>query len=992
MKKTKILLGTLVLSAIAVGSLFFGKELKKSAVYTLDEVSFGKNDANSWNQAAEYYRALRANVNTGEIEEADYLEAYNHLQQMEVNKTTAFTFVEEGPDNVGGRTRAIEVHPSNDDVIYAGAVTGGLFVTHNGGNTWERVEGWDASTDLVSISSIAITNDGTIYVATGGGAFENSLSIEISGNQRGNGLWYSTDNGATFTQVQGSNNKDLTKVVADRSKNDVVYVTGSGFGLRKLENKGSFVSFSATGLSTSTATQDVKVSPDGNVILVATSNKIWSSQDGGNNFTLVTGNGAGKISGGSFRNECAISYEKNSAGQWNCYVARVLSNKHIGGVWFSSDNGVTWSRIAQSYVDGSNGGLSWDPTSNQGHYNLVISAVKGHANQCVLGGLNLYKWENTGTLSNPMGTWQAITNWAYPKGSAFYVHADNHRITWNSQGKMIVGNDGGVQMSRTNNITDGFYDTNRGYNVTQFYSIAFGPDGSVLGGAQDNGSNLNNHTGVFSWLEFLAVGGGDGFECEISYLNKDAFITSLYNSGTFRHSDVSDMGSLLDMPAGGPLGQGNGPVGTFYTPLRLFEDAHDDDTQDSIQFIPTHSYSAGDVVHYTSPTFELPLEYTLTQNLVVQFDTTFITSDTITPTYDTLHAGDTLLENPLALDTIMLPDYIQSMYVSHTDLGVFLTRDALRFGIPTEWWKILPVSNNAHSFEFSKDGNWLWIGTMSGTLYRVAGLDSAYSFEQADYSYKDSAQYKLEIDVISGAGSSIVTDISIDKDNPDRVIVTRAGTSNSNVFYSTNATSANPTWTVIDGNGSNGLPNVPVYAAEFIANASTNETVIVGTEYGAFATENINGASTHWTPINSEIGLVPVFEVRQQWRSRDEGVSNPYAVYLGTHGRGIWRSDAVLSTDEITETIDNTPELSNLVVYPNPLTSEGKLGFEINKTSNVTIRMYDLQGKIVNQLSRVNLAKGKHVIPFEVQDLPSGTYIVTVESDEASEVTKFIKY
>ena len=60
---------------------------------------------------------------------------------------------------------------------------------------------------------------------------------------------------------------------------------------------------------------------------------------------------------------------------------------------------------------------------------------------------------------------------------------------------------------------------NRGYNVTQFYGIAFDRDGAVMGGTQDNGTLYNNHT-LSTYKEFRQVGGGDGFECEISYFNQ----------------------------------------------------------------------------------------------------------------------------------------------------------------------------------------------------------------------------------------------------------------------------------------------------------------------------------------------------------------------------------------------------------------------------------------------------------------------------------------
>ena len=53
----------------------------------------------------------------------------------------------------------------------------------------------------------------------------------------------------------------------------------------------------------------------------------------------------------------------------------------------------------------------------------------------------------------------------------------------------------------------------------------------------------------------------------------------------------------------------------------------------------------------------------------------------------------------------------------------------------------------------------------------------------------------------------IICDISVDPLNPDNVMVTSGGTSGTHVYYSTNGTSANPTFTAKDGD----LPDMPVF-------------------------------------------------------------------------------------------------------------------------------------------------------------------------------------
>jgi hypothetical protein len=47
--------------------------------------------------------------------------------------------------------------------------------------------------------------------------------------------------------------------------------------------------------------------------------------------------------------------------------------------------------------------------------------------------------------------------------------------------------------------------------------MAFGGNGSVIAGAQDNGTQYKDNSMPWS-KEFAEVSGGDGFECEISYL------------------------------------------------------------------------------------------------------------------------------------------------------------------------------------------------------------------------------------------------------------------------------------------------------------------------------------------------------------------------------------------------------------------------------------------------------------------------------------------
>ncbi|MFN6014904.1 MAG: hypothetical protein ACK47F_09465 [Flavobacteriales bacterium] len=89
------------------------------------------------------------------------------------------SFMEQGPDNIGGRTRAIQINRTDINQVWAGGVSGGLFVTNNRGNQWSRVESYINAGASPFISSMTQTIDGTLYVATG--------SNEEAWN--GNGVW-----------------------------------------------------------------------------------------------------------------------------------------------------------------------------------------------------------------------------------------------------------------------------------------------------------------------------------------------------------------------------------------------------------------------------------------------------------------------------------------------------------------------------------------------------------------------------------------------------------------------------------------------------------------------------------------------------------------------------------------------------------------------------------------------------------------------------------
>ncbi len=1041
--KRNILLTILSTAAIAtVISLVNNTSIDNASItrkYTPKTISTFE-EAKSWNDAAEYYSTIYKDANTGNVEKSKLALAKQQVLQLMTAKSTSLNFIEEGPDNVGGRTRAIALDPNNNATMFAGSVTGGLFVSRNAGSNWSRVQEFDDAVSSaasgigsIGISSIAVSNSGALYVATGGSQFEGGLSSEYSGISSGDGIWYSMSiNNFNFQQVTATNGQDINKLQLDKSVPNTLYYAGLGFGLKKMVDFGSPTSVS--GVSSSGSVGDVKVSTDGQTIILditQSGKRTFISKDGGSSFTDLHSNS--QLSGfGIGRAEYAISDLKNTTGNYTIYALFSSSNGTLAGVYRSIDGGDNWCQIGPASTTGF---APLTSRNGQGNYDLVIlSTPNGEA--CILGGIDLWQWTETSSSICDNGQWYPISNWSLPPNNPYYIHADNHRLLYDTSYNIIVGNDGGIQ-KRTGGFGSVF---NKGYNVTQFYAMAFGGDGAVMGGAQDNGTQYNDN-GVPGNLEFQEVMGGDGFECEISYLDNEAMIASVYSGSVSRSNDKGLNWQQVAAPCSGTVGLN---CGSFYTALRLFEDPMDLNTKDSIEFVPVLSngdpgMNIGEVVNYFSESFSIPLQYTLTQDIAVTWDFVVPSSDSVLPNFiDTVFAGDTLFYNPVPQDTIMVPDYVQSLYVTQGDVSTYITRDMMRFTTSPEWWKLFVnssfSSSNMHSFEFSKDGNYVWCGNEAGALMRVSGLDSAYTAEAADISYKPTnnpaagqdadtlilistgdtvtgsalnninyddnnhlytyldgspVEYQLHaIKITTSFGGKSVTDISVDPTNPDNVCVVVGGTSGNHVYYSTNGTSASPTFLSIDGN----LPDMPVFGC-IIERDPTSDIIVIGTEYGVFTTDNLNGTATQWTACNDELGVVPVFDVRQQWRDWEDGrVNNPGAIYLGTHARGIWRSDNVLSIHDDQISVDPILTLDNLFVFPNPVVNEAKLSFDINQSSGVKASVYDLNGRIIDVVSNQNRNAGSHTLSFDVSSYNVGTYFVVLETKNSKKVAKFIKY
>ena len=750
------------------------------------------------------WQELHANVNTGEIHSEDYDAAFAALNAMPQKKSaSSLSFIEEGPNNVGGRTRGIAVDRNNTSIIYAGSVSGGLFKSTNKGGSWQPVKGFTDAVNalgigdgVMSISTMDITVDGTLYVGTGGLLVgEGGIAQGGSGSQGGRGIFMSKDGGATFTRLATTNNWDVTRISAHPTQNKI-FITGVSRGVT-IYNGTAFST--ATGGVAGESLTDVRVSPDGNLVIAGRAST-YLSTDGGSSFVSVTGAAsAGKIASGS-NARYAISHETNANGKYNIYASLVSG----AGIWVSTDSGQNW------YLIGPTGSPSFDIHGSQGWYDNIITVVKGRPNECIVGGLDLWHWKLATNLSNPSGQWTRFSEGYVPNTSSKYCHVDQHEMTWDKDGNLYFGNDGGIFTfippfpENIQNIA--FKHLVKNYNTVQFYAMSAGPNGEMLAGTQDNGTQLNNHT-LFDYASTYEVMGGDGFDCEISQLNSDGMIGSVYYTGLERSDDGFNNGSGVNVPcpagSSGSGGLGNpDPCGTFNTKFTLRELWRDENTKDSLNYTFDEDVTILDGqsvdLTYTSVNFFIEQTYTFTNN-----------------------TGSTL--NFESGDIIKVPDYVQALFaVAIPGLGVFVTRDIWKYGQSPQWWKVLGPENGftsgARSLKFSQDGKILYVGTYNGQVWRVDGLGDAYTSIAANlngaFNINPQDNNRAVIDKIDAAIITVdqvnriftVSDDFVGTVIPGmRIRITGAGTNNG--IYTVSTVTLNGTDTDIRVTGTGNLPN-----------------------------------------------------------------------------------------------------------------------------------------------------------------------------------------
>ena len=404
-----------------------------------------------------------------------------------------------------GRINVIAEHPTNDQIVYAGSPSGGIWKSNDGGTTWTNL---NDDFPTLGVSGIAIdhSNPQTIYIATGDKDGSDTYSI---------GVVKSTDGGQTWNNTGLSHN--LTQFLVCRElkmhptdENTLLVATNDG--LFKTNDGGATWTESQDGNF-----RDVEFHLTDPNIVYASDDRFWRSTDGGNTFSVVS-NGLPN-SGAVNRMELAVSADEPG---WVYSLVGKESDASFLGLYLSTDNGQTFQMQSNSpnifgYA------MAGDDDNGQSWYDMAIDADPNDAAIVFVGGINVWKSTNAGQ------DWSISSHWVYPSNVG-YTHADIHEIRY-FNGNLYCGSDGGIFKTSDNGVN--WNDLTAGMEISQFYRLGLSPQNPdiVIGGTQDNGSNLLKNN---VWTH---VYGADGMEAGVNPTNANIMFCTYQFGGMQRSTD-----------------------------------------------------------------------------------------------------------------------------------------------------------------------------------------------------------------------------------------------------------------------------------------------------------------------------------------------------------------------------------------------------------------------------------------------------------------------
>jgi len=482
--------------------------------------------------------------------------AYERTKEIAQQRGRESNIVWQGTGaNMGGRTRAIMFDPNDTQAkkVFAGGVTGGLWVNYDITNL---NEGWEPIGDFypnLSISSLAYDPTDPLIFYAGTGEAQTARIIYRESTGLGMGVFKSVDGGETWELLPSTADFAYVTDVEVREEDGigvlyaaVVSGTYQGDEHQSMPSDGLYRSVDGglnweQVLPVIPGTEDkpyapamIDIAADGRIFVGTMENLqlnggatiLWSDEGTANSWTAYTQYNS-TISAESYYNIPARTIIATAPSDPNIVYAQFAAGYlnaengfyHYRGRYMakSTDGGQTWNSINYPANDWST--LAW--------HAFILKVQPDNPNAIFTGGLDLWKSMNGGQ------SWSHLSDWSlmYYGGGDEYVHADQHNIVFRpgDPTKALFTCDGGIFMSANAHVSIPiFIERNQNYNTLQFYSAAINPTAGseqFVGGLQDNGSL--RYTGSPLDINDM-ISGGDGAVSFWDQNEANIYMTSIY--------------------------------------------------------------------------------------------------------------------------------------------------------------------------------------------------------------------------------------------------------------------------------------------------------------------------------------------------------------------------------------------------------------------------------------------------------------------------------
>jgi photosystem II stability/assembly factor-like uncharacterized protein len=457
-----------------------------------------------------------------------------------------------GPTNGGGRTLTVAFHPSDPNVVFAGAASGGLWRSTTGGvgpTAWHRI---DTGLPVLGVSTIAFEpgDPDVMYIGTGEVYnVEASGDLEADRRTRGSygiGVLKSADGGVTWAKSLDwsyEQRHGVWAVRVDPLDPDIVWAATTDGVYKSTDAGGSWSQKLAVVMANDLVVHPL--APDTVLVgcgdLGSPHRGLYRTTNGGDTWTQILGpdiptDFMGKIQFGVTAADPDVVY----ASIGNGFNPPPDTGDNFTWLLRSDDFGASFS--LRNLTDYSR----W-----QGWYSHDVAVHPLDPDTVICVGIDIWKSTNGGfTLtqkSDYTGYYSGDLPPGGPEGLPTYSHADHHDVVYHPTDPDIfyLGTDGGVFRSLDGGET--YAGANGGYQSQQFYNGSYcsATDSDLaMGGLQDNASVIYRGNG--HWTRWVL--GGDGGWCAIHPTNPDI----VYATAQFLYIGVSTDGGVSFATIGPP--------------------------------------------------------------------------------------------------------------------------------------------------------------------------------------------------------------------------------------------------------------------------------------------------------------------------------------------------------------------------------------------------------------------------------------------------------